>query len=537
LPTNIDVFLPTVSLSNNDIVVNDNENIYVQEGTLFKVVNGVCVPFQLPSDTKFNTVKLLNENEIFVSPFYYTISRSKGVIDSKVYDLRTAFIEKITVLKRNTLLLVTCNITSYRIIKHAGGYDLYIELSGNDKFSSIEDDVGIQIGFNTKEGALIYYETTVYTVQENDILLAEFAGKKLHKVTVSTDFLINDGIKLYNDLDTTNSLTKIPLECVANVSIFTTSPVATQHLDSADNATDFQVDKLFNSANRVTITTEKLIISFGKEITGLWSSAYALYNNNRYLRYIMDQYETYDEDVYEQFDNCNYKIEDTDGDGICDTISKNILHTKGEFVLVDGEKVIKHHKGEIIYVNGKPVEDRKGLDIFADIVLLDYRYDYLNISVYTDYRNYILDQLVKWCLIDLKEVNDNMLERSVLLFKPNKNLSPVITKGGDFDGLIKPTIELYYDDSIELDTDFSTLTDAIGKIVATYFGKRYIDINDLEKSIKEVLPENPASVKVTYNASEANIINIISDNRFRLGKKITPTGELVYDLDLIIKRI
>ena len=172
----------------------------------------------------------------------------------------------------------------------------------------------------------------------------------------------------------------------------------------------------------------------------------------------------------------------------------------------------------------------------ADIFLLDYRYTYLNLNTYTSHQNYNIDLVKKWCNIDLLEVNEVMLERSYVFYKPNKNLQSIETKDGPIDSLIRPILTIYYDENIELNVDLDFITNSIGKLISVYFGKIYIDINDLENSIKQILPDNPLSVKVEYGGT-GNIIKILSENRFRIKKKINSSGDLVYDIDVVIKRI
>ena len=538
LETDIDVFLDEVNLSKkyiDGIIDSDGNNIYIKEGSLFKLTSNGIIPYLFVPGNKFDDIVTLNKDEIFISPLAYTISYDKNIVETKVYDLRKPSIDKISILKRNNLLLVNCNINSYRLIKTKDGFVIYFELVGNSAFKNIEKDAVIQLGFVNTSGTPVYYETAPYKVLAGDTIFAEFAGKTLHKVTVATDFKINNGLKLTNDLDDSNSLTNIPLNPIVNISIYTKAAV-TNHLTRADAAVAFEKSTLYKPDNKIVITTEKISMKLGEEVKHLWNKAYALYNKDRYRRYTKDIYKTYTEDVYRDFDGCSFKIEDTTGNGICDKISKELLHSKGEYVLIDDKKVIEHSKDSIVYLNGKPVEGNYGIDIFADIVLLDYRYNYLNLAIYDKHIEYTLNKLIKWCNTDLKEINENLLERTSILFRPNKNTKPVHTKFGTLDSKLKPKVEIYYKDDVSLELDHNNLTKLIGKALAIYFSKVYIDINDLEKNLLDIIPDDALSVKVTYGKDE-NIIKISSYNRFRINKKINNANELVYDIDVVIKRI
>jgi len=537
LPTELDIFLANVKLSTSPNVITDGNFIYVKEGALFTQKGDECIPHEMPNANRYDTIKYLNEIEVFECPFYYTISSDKSVVESKVYDLRKPKIKDIAIVSRNEYLLVSCNITSYRIIKTVNGYDFYLEVAGDSNYTSIEGDTVIQLGFITGSGGEVRYETTPIVIQEDDNDFSAFAGKTLHKAVITTDFLINNGIKLFNDLDTTNSLTVIPLSTRVNTYIMSGNANITNHLDVPLNATGFEKSNITNGTGRVVITKQSIDVELGKEITGLWSGANGLYNEDRFLKYDSDIYKRYDEDVYEQFDGCSYKIEDTTGDGKCDTIGQNKLHSEGDIVEIDGDKVIEHFKGEVILHNGIPVNNSSGIDIFADIILVDYRYKYIGITGYEDHVNYKLDQLVEWCLVDLKSIDDSMLERTRLLFRPSKNLSAIKTNFGLIDGLVKPKMDIYYSDNIELDVNYDIIINTVGKLLDVYFGKRYIDINDMEAAVMRVLPNSPLSVKIEHPNINSNIINVENDNRFRLSKKFSVNNELIYDIDLNIKRI
>ena len=357
LPTDIDIYLPktkvSISLENNKIVT-DGINYYIKEGALFTLEDDIVKPYVLPVMSRIETDKLLNSREVFISPFTYTISKSRNVITSNIYDIREPEVKKVSVLDRNKLLLSACNITSHRLVKTVVGYDIYLELVGNEAFSTIEDTITTQLTFSGVTDIPIYYEGVAITITGDDILFGESVGKKLHKISIPTDFLINNGIRLYDDLDTTNSLTNIPLDCSIDVHIFSTSSTITQHLENDVTARSFCIDKLYNpDTDRVVITSERMNIVFGEEIFNLWNKALGLYNNDRYMRYVDNIYATYTENIYEQFDGCNYKLTDTDGDGDVDTIEQVLLHAIGDRIQVDDVDVISHTAGEIIYVDGR----------------------------------------------------------------------------------------------------------------------------------------------------------------------------------------
>jgi len=544
IDTDIDLYITKADLSglqkDNETVVYADENLYIKENALFKLEGEVVKPFKLSSTDRLTNKTLLNNNEIFVSPLTYTIYASKEVVESKAYDLRNPDIKRITVLKRNTSLLVNCNIVSYRIIKTSDGYDLYLELAGNNALTALLDTIKLQLAFIGTGGNKFYYDAIPKKIESTDMLFSDSVGKTLFKAEIKTTFNVNNGLKLTGNKDVSNGLTTVDLEHDIEVTVFTTETTVTAHLSNSQTAIGFEKINLYNAEeNAVVIVTERMRMKLGEEVKGIWNKAFALYNTNRYKKHGVDIPKIYTEDVFKTFNGCVYDIRDTTGDGVCDTIEQTKLHAIGDPVLFPGttNPVFEHRKGDFVLdVSGNKVPNAYGIDIFADIFLLDYRYDYLNISTYTKHRNYVVDQMVKWCNIDLKEINDNMLERTEIYFRPNKNLEKVETQNGLVSSYIKPVVEIYYKDNVELDLDMKSLTNTIGKVISIYFAKKYIDINDLEKNLLITLPDNPLSVKVTYGAPD-NIIRILSYNRFRIKKEINSFDELVYDIDIKIKRI
>lgn len=541
LDTDIEVFIPTVSLSVEyyitGLVESDDTHIYIKEMSTFKLVGDTVIPFSIPSNLNAaETSVYLNENNIFISPFFYTLYNSKSVISSRCFDLRSPDVSNISILDRNPYLLANCNIISFRLIKDSSGYDLYLEVDGNNAFTAVIDSVTVQISINTVDDLPVYFNSTIETITGAHPIFSEFEGKKLFKIRLDTDFLIKEGLKITGDLDPNNSLAVIPLLAECKVSIYSDDISLTSHITDITPVTNFAISELYSPhPNAVTITTESMTIKLGEEIHRLWNKAYGLYNKDRYSRYTVDIFDTYEEDVFEQFDGCSYKIEDTNNDGHCDTITQVLLHAAGTIKKVNGVNIIKHHAGEIIHFNGIPVLNNIGVDIFADILVIDYRYYYLSIETYTKHIDYILNQVVKWCNIDLKDLSDNMLERSSIFYRPNKNLKSVVTNDGITDGIMKPMVVIYYRESDSFDIDTTSLLKPVGKLLNIYFSKSYIDINDLEERVLEILPGNPLSVKITGTGN--SIIKVIGDTRFRLGKRININNILVHNLEIKIKLI
>jgi hypothetical protein len=146
-----------------------------------------------------------------------------------------------------------------------------------------------------------------------------------------------------------------------------------------------------------------------------------------------------------------------------------------------------------------------------------------------------------WLLNDFQELNNNLLERTTILYRPSHTMDRielVINKTKYYkDPIISPVITLSVNsDEFKRRFSSSKITEVIGNIIVDNLNAKILDKILIRNSIINSLGSDIVGVNIDDMIDDT--VDVISSNRsFSLKKRLTYTGIVVYDFDVIIKRV
>jgi hypothetical protein len=549
-PTTLDILVGTTTLDlfsvDNPLIKVHNGGIYLRKNTVFEYSGKTLKPVhksrldEINSLTPNNKLEYIKDKKWYFSLFDIAITQSRDLTSPRVYDFTRPELTDLEISKRNIYLIQTVNIVGYSIFQYAHGYEIYFELSGNDSFKALETPggkIGIQLAFDIPNSVKkMTLHSTEYVVPATDTRFSGKAGVRLYKLVVDTDYFTKDGLLITKNLLSPSNSNEVMLNNRAEIIVYSkdvsinTSADAHGFLDEGDIYTGVTTDV-------IGLIKEKIKVVFGVELTHIWTNSSAVYNERKYKRSLIDIPMTYTEDVYEDFGGCRYKVVDTDGDGMCDEIIENKLHSAGDPILDnEGNQIYKVRKGDVLKDHsGNPIIDgENGLIRYVDAFMMDYKLLLTNNEVYKKTIDLALRTIYNISELQLKTIEETTLERTSLLFKPNKALTNVeLTSGTEVYNIVKPVVTYYYEPGTPIpEMEQEVLVTNIGKVLNRYFSKSKLVLRDLRKELLTLVDGVPLAVKVTNLPVDDEVLNIKNNNRFIIDTRLNTKYDIVYNIEV-----
>lgn len=525
------------------LIVDDNYTL-IKPGKLFEVTNGLCQPLQNEVSDKLKTLSnvekrtLLNNTEVFFTPFLYITETDIGVIENRVYHIDTPKADFLTIDAKNTFINISVNIVDIHIFRSGDGYDVLIELVGNSDYENDKSNIGIQLKLSGEVGST-YYHSAIDDDKTSQYFPTQ-AG--MHYIRIDSSLFINENDRM--DLSngyTDTGIADVMINDTASLIIYTTN-------DSIDTSSDTDASNFLSDTDIVNnddvtygITKEHVTLEFAIKLEHIWNRVNQIYNGNKYKVYENDVEATYDKDIYELVDGRPFTVIKND-DGSCE-IDRNIIHTKGDTILDDdGNIVYVHRRGDIIYDEfGDPIIDtRLGIVKYIDILMLEYKYVAFNNVSYIAH----IDDIIKNILTDtteyLPELTNKLLERTDIFYRPIRNTNYVISASDViYDTIISPVVTLYISKDKVFNLNIDELHTSIGSLLNDAFSNIDINISVLEENIKSSINTDILAINVSgYSPKNEKLIHLKSDsNRFSIKKTITNDYSITYDYKLEIETL
>lgn len=536
----------------NGVYITD-ESIIVDADTVFISENGVVRPIDdatkamLDSSSLSDLYEYLSNTHLTYTPFRYIIDHGIETLQSRVYDVNHPEVTDLSILSKNIDIDVNCNITDIDVYPTDSGYELYLTVLGNQKYSDIKDTVAIQLRIPTRNGMLYYH--AVPDVQKTLERYGEDVDTKYYCKVDASKHISSDhhfavtngwGVEAYKEIPIHGDI-----ECI----IYTTgqSIITPNTPASARNYIDNENDiKGVPNTGIIGITKEKCRYTFATSLEYIWRETRSMYTSHRYKTHTEDVPLLYTEDVYDvnPETGCVYTVSDTDNDGVCDTIEKNIIHHAGDPVLdANGNPIYKYRAGDIVLdQNGDPIIDNiYGVLRMADVITLDYAYKRIGKYVYLQHLDDTIMLIKTWANDHLTELNRYTLDNTRIIYRPRRNEDKVITRTGEeYDYTISPKVNLYFNsEEVSNTLDISELEIKIGEILNLNLSRQYIDMRDIVKEIEAIGDSGLVGVKVEGVAEgNPNILNLdYLSNRFMLDKYIDRNFNVRYKIDVQITMI
>jgi len=497
-----------LSSVNKDILFRDNK-IVIKNNSYLKNVNGVCKPLNTADKEIVNNgyKTLIKNDSYFTTAFTTMLNIDKLTVKNYVTNKPT--ITDLNIISKHVHSNLSVNIDKYLIKQIDTGYEISFNLLGNSVFDNFNKvNLKMQLIFD------------IVGSSEKVYLHANYVNG-LFTFKIDTDFILDkDVFTITGESNVTENL----INFKTNVG----AVIYTEELNVIVNG-PYDVTgllKFTNTINPTALTMETLTVDFIQELPTMNGYLSKTFGENKYLKRTYDKPLFYTEDVYEVNPDGNiFTAVDSNGDGVCDTLTYNKLHSKGDIVVdSNGATVYEFKTGDLILENGLPKLDNIGqVEYLYESVLLPIEYTFSN----TLHKNVVkdnLDLIEQWCFNELHDLQDVLIENSTLNYVSGKKVTGVKINVNGVEKVVnnKLTLEVnIYTNDFEFVNKFelSYLKKIIGKFIDSKLDMKVIDFNTIGRLLIDELKNGV--VGCTLTNVPGSIITVLDNaNGFVLDRKL-----------------
>lgn len=515
--------------------------IEIKSGTLFRQNGEVVKPLTLSEVTSLNNkspkelINYLSDNtdRIFQTTYTTLISIKDEDVSTLVIDEDSPNLKEFIIVNSNKSITVKGSIDLFKVSKAGNVVTLDFKVNGNISYSDIMYDTYIQMKLPTVDGfisltAQFNPTTELYSIQVNN---SGFIS--------GGNIFISNGIAtgVSRELPIVREDVEILLYSL-NEDLFNNSGVSgLGYLVSGEIVNNIDTTKA------VGIARNNGNLFFAESLDFLWNKTSVTRFKDDYVRHTVDIPKLYEEDVYEidPRTGSTYFINDTNNDGICDSLTRNKLHSIGDNFLDSSNAIVyKYRVGDLVLgLDGKPINsDRVNYTISSDLLMTEYQYLATNVKALVKHTNDISSIIKEASNVITKGINDRTLDNTQVLFKPKNSVSRVETTDGVlYDSHIVPKVTLYFDKDITSSSiDKQNLNIVIGNIIRQYIIKKRFELDDIERAISKKLNNTKVNIE-EFTSDNSRVFSLKPINYFNLGVDLRVSGELLYNIELSIRYI
>lgn len=564
LPAPIDTASSTAasaSISKLQIVMTEAANIYgaydnnkritLSSKVLYKNRNGITTALTESEFNALDTLPVLQKcidvtnGNYFFSPFTYVLDSTLSTFETRAYFLDSPTINTKSFVADNPTTVMQVSIdTSYAISKNDSGYVIDIVTKSSDNFKELDDaKVHCVLSFYPTGQSEKVYITGVLKGKTS-------SNERLFSFSLNTRFDIDkdDKIIFTNTSGASSAVDiSIPLNNRYDVYFCTTADKPTGW---AYSTLDDEILSFDLPSNAYAITNEKLYVTLGNRLKGLWVQSRSNVTSVPYQVYQTDVPATYKNDVYE-VDPVTGAAFTIDGSG---NLVYNLLHSRGDPVLdSNSNPVYEHLKGEIIYDEyNQPVPMpgyTRNLIRLIDILTIESAYYFaipVDYNAPNNYRTYMTKSMVNWIITDIPGFNERLLEQTEIYFYPKVAIGDIeVLNGSNEIVKISATqafkVILHVSPTVYADTALlQALREITIKTIDKTLEQKTISISTMERDLLVAYGDDVVSAALTIigGADKHNTITLInSANRCSIRKRLStlPNNSLVVEDDVAIE--
>lgn len=468
----------------------------------YNSTNNSCVPLTdtdltiLNAKSKAELANQLNNIRYCKSPFHIVTYTNPRYPISKSFDLLDPKVNSIQFIRENVHLSAQMTIASTKVVhlnNGTGGYVIRLGVSKTTDMSGVaESNIRVVATLKDKTGRIGYMVAkrtgSIGSIETYDI-----------KIDTSYNITQDDFFEssLFFGSDVKASTCYLPLDSTLTV-YFMCTPESFPGVGNDPTITT-SAPPVYSSL--LAVAEQHVSISFGKDLSGgIYNITDANWAPQVYERHLETVYHTYPKDVYKTNPDGSL-VYTIDSHG---ALSLTKLHSTGDFVLdIDGNKQVKYHIGDIKFDSvGNPiVSTNRSVLYYVSAMMFDARIFFSDLTEDTTYASAITTEISAY-VDTLATVNDNLLERTNLYFKPNRTMGTTTYSLGNS---VTTTLDLSLGFVVKYYVLESTLKDAAiikminvrtTSIIESYIGKEIISIVDMAAEMRAVLKDQILSVDV-----------------------------------------
>lgn len=457
------MFTESIIENCNTIKANTDGSLTILPSTIYKYDSNSNKCFPLTT-TEMENLSILNKeykilqynsNIYTKSPFHIRLDRSTRYPMAYTYDLNQPSAKYLRTINENFNVDVILKIYSC-VILHDGitGYNI--------KFL-----VGKSDGFTPEDITLFFY---TYSVNGSKVwvigeYVTEYDGRWVYNVHIDTNYSIfKDNTIFLNNLQNDDGDTgyEVSLEFDANVVLLIKNNFLSS--DSFNTNVGIMVP-LSLKTDSTPVIEQRVHITLGKYLSGLYNNVDVIYKENVYLEY--------EEDVPARADQRIIETSIVEG-----VPTYTVIYNVGD-ILLDGEgnPIIKHKAGTLVLdTNGQPIvtnEYERNLDYAVDMIHLDAKLDIVTDPSYTNIMDYTRKKIVSYMDV-IDETTNHLIEGTKLFYTPIKTLgytSSSVGNGYSLNHSLELTVKfkLYVYDFVLKDENIkNTIYDNVVSIIDEY---------------------------------------------------------------------
>lgn len=510
----------STSYTNSDSLTLSPKTLYRIERGVLKVCSDaeVSILNSMPGDKK---ALAITEGSYFYSPFHYVFDTDNNTFASRAYYLDSPKIESRSFIAENDTTLFQVSTQSALVRRIALGWEVIITTRSSQEWKDLDDDeVFVNIGFQPDRSGNYAYVPGVYLGKTEE-------GERVYRFDIKTSYDIdaNNGVELVNAMMYEESQQYLRTNLRQDFDLFY-STSRTMPASWTPASFDPMIGSFLLPFGSVGISRERLDITLGYALTNLWTRGRTVAGENDYARWEMDVPATYENDVYEVDPVTGISFTVVNGE-----LVYNKLHDAGDPVIHDGDPVFKYRKGDIKKdAYGAPiVTGGRKLTRQIDLFLLEAPYYFATNKAAVDYRQELVETVVKWISEDLRDINKMLLEKSTLYFYPVQNVGTVdVVTGAGLKTTISAgqyfNLKLYVRDSVYKN---EKLREAINRATVVTINEclkaKTVSTTQIINALKDTYGDDVLSFDVEGLGGEANlaICTMVDDSaRLTLRKKL-----------------
>ena len=501
--------------------------------TLFTIDNGFVdlVPdskiSQLKALPPTNLAMALNTEPYFWTPFYYVIDTKNNQLAVRAYHLDAPTIKSMTFEEENTTTDFTSSTISYEITKEKCGYKIFLYTECSQPYLDLPTDkIFAQLSFMPRDSNIVasINGSLHGTIENGYVWLFQIDTK--YNVDALNELILNN----FTLFDNNPRNIPVPLDVSFNV-LYGVSIEVSPAFKYIESESILARNALSDNAH--VITHEYLHVKFGVALDYLWKQARS-FVDAEYERYPEDIVKVYEEDIYEAFPDGEV-FKEINGE-----LVYNIVHKKGEPVVINNEKQYLARKGDFVVANGTrvPVADRFLLR-YIDILFLEASFRFADNLNAKEYLENTINSIVVWCNEDMRRLRPRLLDLTWVFFTPKKTASTVEIQVGNAKQHIQAAQELtviyHLVDEISVSRQARERLDIeriTSEVLSQEFAKStIISVSTLEEKLKEAIGSAVLNVHISGLGGDRNLqVVIIASpaHRLTIGKRVRarPSGEI-----------
>lgn len=509
---------------------NNGVSLTLTPDTLYKVDGGVlkvCADSEvallnsLPGDKKATAI---TNGGYFYSPFHYVFDTDNNTFASRAYYLDSPLVNARSFVDENDLTLLQVATQDALLARSPSGWQLTITTKSSAEWQALEDEtVHVTLAYQPdRSGDYAYCLGTLLGKLDT--------GERVFQFDIKTSY----------DIDANNAMELTSFMMYENVQQFLRTAleqsfelfysVSTPMPSSWEPASfDPLIGHFLLPEGAVGVSRERLDIILGYALTNLWTRSRTVASENDYARWDVDVQAAYEKDVYQPDPVTGAAFTIVNG-----VLTYTKLHSAGELQFTgvnNDEPIWKYRKGDIkkdAYGNPIIVGGRKLLRQI-DLFLLEAQYFFATNKVTTDYRKLLVDTIVQWIAQDLKDISQQLLDKTSIFFYPVQNVGSVdVVYGAGLKSTIDAgqyfNLRLYVKDSVyKNDKLRDALTRASVVSISTCLKSKTVSNSQINDALKTTYGDDVVAFDFDGLGGDAalSICTMVDDSaRLTLRKKL-----------------